>query len=191
MPRQLPNIVITGTPGVGKTTTAEQLASLSTSTSTPLKHISVNSVAKKNNLYSAYDERLQTHVLDEDKVLDELEKLIDDGNDQGGWILDHHICDIFPERWVDLVVVLRCSDTSEFFERMDKRGYVEEKKSENIDAEIFGVIAEEAKEAYPDLVTGGGVVELESVETEQVDENCERILEWVKNWVERRREGDG
>lgn len=185
MPRKRPNILITGTPGVGKTTTASQLASSSTSTAIPLRTLSVNDIAKQHNLYSSYDDRLQTQVIDEDALLDEVEKQIGDGNDEGGWIIDYHVSDIFPERWVDLVVVLRCSDTRVFYERMEKRGYGEEKSQENIDAEIFGVIAEEAREGYSSLGEGG-VVELESVDIDQVDENCERILEWVKNWVEDR-----
>ena len=29
----------------------------------------------------------------------------------GGIVLDWHTCDIFPERWIDLVIVLRCDHT--------------------------------------------------------------------------------
>lgn len=39
---------------------------------------------------------------------------------KGGVILDYHTCDIFPERWVDLVVVLRC-DHSVLWERLEAR----------------------------------------------------------------------
>ncbi len=28
---------------------------------------------------------------------------------QGGYIIDWHACDLFPESWIDLVVVLRAS----------------------------------------------------------------------------------
>jgi adenylate kinase len=38
----------------------------------------------------------------------------------GGKILDWHTCDIFPERWIDLVVVLRC-DHSLLWTRLEKR----------------------------------------------------------------------
>lgn len=50
------------------------------------------------------------------KVLDELEPLVADG----GVVLDWHTCDIFPERWIDLVVVLRC-DHSQLWNRLEKR----------------------------------------------------------------------
>jgi hypothetical protein len=49
-------------------------------------------------------------------VIDELEPLVV----EGGVVLDWHTCGIFPERWVDLVVVLRC-DHSVLWERLEKR----------------------------------------------------------------------
>lgn len=193
MPRQFPNIILTGTPGVGKTTTAQALIALSktdsSSTTIPLTHLSINTIAKQNDLYESYDAELQTHVIDEDKLLDHIETVISDGEGKGGYVIDWHVCDIFPERWVDLVVVLRCEDTNVFYERLttgtkgesgEERAYGGEKLQENIDAEIFGVIAEEAKEGWPGE---GRVVELESVQAEQIEENAERIWEWCKQWV--------
>jgi len=41
--------------------------------------------------------------LDEDMVCDELEEQMT----SGGNVLDFHSCDFFPERWFDLVVILR------------------------------------------------------------------------------------
>lgn len=193
MPRRYPNIILTGTPGVGKTTTAQALIALSKSETSPdsiqLTHLSINTIAKQNDLYESYDSELQTHVVDEDKLLDHIEAVISDGEGKGGYIIDWHVCDIFPERWVDLVVVLRCQDTQVFYERLtagtkgesgEERAYSGSKLQENIDAEIFGVIAEEAKEGWPGE---GRVVELESVEAEQIEENADRIWEWCKQWV--------
>ena len=43
------------------------------------------------------------------------------GSTEGGKILDTHMCvDYFPERWFDLVVVLR-SSTNVLFDRLQKR----------------------------------------------------------------------
>jgi len=50
------------------------------------------------------------------QLLDELEPMVA----QGGIILDWHTCDIYPERWPDLVVVLRCDHTL-LWERLEKR----------------------------------------------------------------------
>lgn len=61
--RTLPNIIITGTPGTGKTTHAEQLA-----TATGLRHVSVNQVAKERDCHDGYDEEVGSWIVDEDKV---------------------------------------------------------------------------------------------------------------------------
>ena len=63
MARQNPNIVITGTPGVGKTTHAEQLAQ-----ATGLKHLSVNAIVKDEGLHEGKDEETGSWIVDEDKV---------------------------------------------------------------------------------------------------------------------------
>lgn len=58
-----PNIVVTGTPGVGKTTMCEQLAQ-----STGLKHLSINDVVKDKACHEGWDDELKTWIVDEDKV---------------------------------------------------------------------------------------------------------------------------
>lgn len=50
------------------------------------------------------------------KLLDDLEEIVKDG----GKVVDFHTCDIFPERWFDLVLVLR-TDTANLYDRMVKR----------------------------------------------------------------------
>lgn len=61
--RTSPNVIITGTPGVGKTVHCEQLAQ-----EIGLKHLSVNQVAKDRDCYETYDEERKSWVVDEDKV---------------------------------------------------------------------------------------------------------------------------
>ncbi len=74
MQRSSPNILITGTPGCGKSTLASEL-----STATGLNLLSVNNIAKENNLFDSYDEENECHVLDEDRVVDELESKMHEG----------------------------------------------------------------------------------------------------------------
>lgn len=38
----------------------------------------------------------------------------------GGVVLDYHVCSFFPERWFDLVIVLRC-DTHILYDRLVAR----------------------------------------------------------------------
>lgn len=61
--RTSPNIIVTGTPGVGKTTHCEQLAA-----STGLTHLEVNKVVKERQCEDGYDEDLKSMIVDEDKV---------------------------------------------------------------------------------------------------------------------------
>jgi MoxR-like ATPase len=61
--RTQPNIIITGTPGVGKTTHCEMLAQ-----NTGLKHLSINDVVKERGCHDGYDEEFKSWIVDEDKV---------------------------------------------------------------------------------------------------------------------------
>ncbi|KAI0936202.1 hypothetical protein AcV5_004399 [Taiwanofungus camphoratus] len=169
-PRQAPVIVITGTPGTGKTTHAQLLVDESP---VPLQHINVGEWVKQKGLYEAYDDDWQSYTVDEDKLLDELEPLAS----AGGVILDWHTSDIFPERWADLVVVLRCNHT-QLWERLEKRGYPLKKIQENNEAEIMEVVLDEARSSYaPEIV-----VELRSEGTEDLESNVARIVQWIEAW---------
>ena len=63
MSRSRPNIIITGTPGVGKTTHCEQLAE-----SLGLRHLGINQVVKDRECHEGWDEEFQSWIVDEDKV---------------------------------------------------------------------------------------------------------------------------
>ena len=67
------------------------------------KHLNVGDLAKTQNFFDGYDEEFECPVLDEDKVLDEME----DELAEGGVVVDYHGCDFFPERW-DLVGFCLC-----------------------------------------------------------------------------------
>lgn len=61
--RQSPNIVVTGTPGVGKTTHCETLAAR-----IGLRHVSVNQVVKDKECHEGWSDEYQSWIVDEDKV---------------------------------------------------------------------------------------------------------------------------
>ncbi|VEU23654.1 DEKNAAC104872 [Brettanomyces naardenensis] len=167
--RELPNIIIAGTPGCGKTSHAELLAQQCPE----LKHINVSEFAKKNDCIEGWDSERDTSIVDEDKLLDLLEPMAD----KGGLILDWHCCDIFPERWIDLVVVLRCDNTV-LYDRLEKRGYKESKVRENVECEIMEVLLSDARESYDPQI----VIELRSENVDTLDQNVERICQWIDMW---------
>jgi adenylate kinase len=61
--RSKPNILVTGTPGTGKTTTCALLAE-----ATGLKHVNVGDLVKSESLHSGWDDEYECFVIDEDKV---------------------------------------------------------------------------------------------------------------------------
>ncbi|KAF1346751.1 AAA domain-containing protein [Delphinella strobiligena] len=166
--RTSPNIIVTGTPGVGKTTHCEQLAA-----STGLTHLEVNKVVKERQCEDGYDEDLKSVIVDEDKLLDAIEPDLE----AGGQILDWHACDLFPPSLIDLVVVVRCNSTL-LYDRLQARGYDGAKLDENMDAEIMEVLLQEARDSYDEQI----VVELQSDDADQIEENVERLEAWVKQW---------
>ena len=86
-------------------------------------------------------------VVDEDRLLD----CIENDLEEGGQIIDWHGCDMFPEKMIDLVCVLRC-DNKILYDRLKARGYGEEKLQENLDVEIMEVLVQEARDSYAEEV---------------------------------------
>ena len=98
----------------------------------------------------------------------------------GGYIIDSHMCEIFPESWIDLVVVLRC-ETSQLYDRLMKRNYSKAKVDENIDAEIMQTLLEEAMTTYkPELV-----MELNSRDISDIDKNIVAVSDRLRIWNNR------
>jgi len=178
--RTSPNIIITGTPGVGKTTTCHELAQR-----TGLHHLEINEVVKKHNIGESSTDPSDPHtkIVDEDRLLD----CIENDLEEGGQIIDWHACDLFPPSMIDLVCVVRC-ENGKLYDRLKARGYGEKKMEENMDCEIMEVLLQEARDAYDEEM----VVELKSESTEDVDSNVERIEQWIKSWKkDQGKEGGG
>ncbi|KAI4208078.1 MAG: hypothetical protein LQ346_000242 [Caloplaca aetnensis] len=181
MSRTKPNIVVTGTPGVGKTSLCESLVG-----DTGLQHLSINRIAKERECHDGWDEEMDSWIIDEDKTEttrfavaeQQLLDAIEDETKPGGCLIDWHACDLFPESWVDLVVVLR-SDSSILYDRLKARDYSEKKLQENMDAEIMEVLLTEAREAFEEEM----VVELWSNGVEDMEGNVARIEAWIESWM--------
>ena len=166
---KLPNILVTGTPGTGKTTTASLISS-----ALNLRHIDLSTLIKEQNLHSGYDKEYDSYIIDEDKVVDYLDPILS----EGGVCLDHHGSDFFPIRWFQLVVVLNCK-TELLWDRLLDRGYREEKISENVQCEIMRVCYEEAVEGWGEE----GCLEMRSESCEDMEKNVERVEKWFEEYT--------
>ena len=189
--RRLPNILICGTPGSGKSSLCEAvLARLAASaaasadpespaSSTPhLRHFVLGELAKARGFHAGRDAGFDTLLLDEaseDLLLDELEPAAA----AGGLLLEHHSCALFPERWFDLVLVLRV-DNTELFDRLARRGYSARTVEENVECEIMRVVADEALESFP---REGVVHELRSEGLRDLEDNAARVEQWLAAWA--------
>jgi adenylate kinase len=173
--RTLPNILITGTPGTGKTCLSESLLNEFQSKSLSYEIINVSEVAKSNGFVEREkDVQRDTFVLDEDRLLDWMEEKL--GSDRNkGFIVEYHSSELFPERWFDLVIVLR-TDTKTLYQRLSKRGYHENKVRENVECEIYNICEEEARESYQHDI----VKVYDSNTIEDIEHISEQILNMVK-----------
>lgn len=71
---------------------------------------------------------------------------------EGGNVAEYHSSEFFPERFFQVVFVVRC-DTNILFKRLEERGYNAKKIQNNVEYEIFQVGLDEAKSSYrPDIV---------------------------------------
>lgn len=141
-----------------------------------MRYINVGDIIKEKGFHAGKDMEFDSLILDqasEDKLLDDLEPIMA----TGGSIVEYHSVDFFPERWFDLVLVLRTNNTV-LFDRLTARGYSSKKIEENVSAEIFGVVAEEARESYDENI----VHELTSDSLADVEASLGRVTAWLAAW---------
>lgn len=124
-------ILITGTPAVGKTTTAKALTA-----KIDAEYINLTDYAKTNGLTLGEDKERQTTIIDEDAVSKRLSETIKTSSNQNIVIDGHYAAAVTPTELVTHVFVLRRNPV-ELKEQMQKIGFPEPKINENISAEIL------------------------------------------------------
>jgi len=169
--RSVPNILVAGTPGTGKSTLCQQITELHPE----FDWVDVGQIAKDEKLFEGYDSTYGCHVLNEEKLLDEIE----DQMEEGGKVVDYHGCDFFPQRWFDIVFVLR-TDNTVLYDRLVARGYSGKKLQDNVQCEIFQTILDEANDSYPPQI----VFELPSNTPDDMESNIEKISQWIAQYKE-------
>lgn len=199
--RRLPNILITGTPGCGKTTTCEMVCN-----ATGLAHMNVGDIVKTFNCHQGRDATFDCLLLDDEKVRErfpfqttasdrvssQLLSVITPQLQKGGNVCDFHTPYVFPEELIDIVLVLR-TDNTILYNRLEQRRYAQNKISENIEAEIMQVrstllrsvsvvahahaqvVLDESRESFDPAI----VHELRSDTVDDLEANVTRIVSWL------------
>jgi adenylate kinase len=158
-------ILITGTPAVGKTTTAKALAA-----KLQAEYINLTDFAKTHNLTLGKDKERCTVVIDEEKMQQKLGEIIDASQNSNIIIDGHYAAAVTPKDHVANVFVLR-RNPKELKTFMEKRGYSGSKMWENLQAEIIDVCLGEAVEVF-----AGRVCELD-VTGKTVEEIVKDIMD--------------
>ena len=134
-------ILLTGVPGVGKTTIAALL-------SERLKgvHVNLSELALAEGLVTGYDSIRETSIVDLERMTTRLMEIIQEGEDP--LVIEGHFSQdvVSPER-VSNVFVLRRAPWR-LKDELESRGYNPEKVKENVEAELLDVCLVEAIEAY-------------------------------------------
>lgn len=135
-------IIITGTPGTGKTSLALEIAK------NGYEYVDANKVIEQNNLVESFDKKRDTNVVDEKKLSDAFVKLI---KSKKNLIIDSHMSHCIPAKYVNVCIVTKCN-LKVLKKRLENKGYSKEKVRENLDAEILDVCLTEAEEAEHKLL---------------------------------------
>ena len=176
-------IIITGTPGVGKTTISQALAKRLNGT-----HINVSTLVQQEHLIEGRDEQRDTVIVDSLRLSNRLQQII--ARQSETIILDtHYTSDSFTQLDITLVVVIRL-DPDELKKRLQARKYNEKKIFENVAAEILDVclldvIQHFEKHLVTEInATNRDIEEIIDVILKTLEGHIEVRIGWV-NWLEK------
>jgi len=133
-------IVVAGVPGTGKTSVSRELALL-----TGFTTIELGEYALEKGFILGFDDERKTYVIDEERLAMEIARHA--GMQDKPIIVSTHYPEILQPEVVDKVFVLRTHPLVLEKRLMDK-GWDRRKISENIMAEILGVVAYNAVTAF-------------------------------------------
>jgi len=134
-------IVVTGTPGVGKTRFSRLLAK-----KLGAVHVDLGVLATRKKLIIGFDKVRQTYIVDTEKMARALKEAL--LHSHGNVILDGHFAtDVVPSELLDTAFVLRCHP-EKLKRRLIRRKIPKRKIAENVRAEILDVCLWDAVNSY-------------------------------------------
>jgi len=175
-------ILITGTPCVGKTSTARLLEA-----KLHAFYINLTDLALRDHLTSGKDEIRDTIIVNESKMRRRIRELVEKTKDENVVIDGHYAVNVVPQDLVTIVFVLR-RDPVELRELMRRRGFSEPKMMENLASEILDVCLVDSIVAVGDTrtceldVTGKSVEEIVDamLEVMTVPSKCRvGVVDWL------------
>lgn len=157
-------IVITGTPGVGKTVVAETLAMRLNALC-----ISLGNLVKDENLILGVDEERETLIADLKTLSKRVTSIINEAS-KDMIIEGHYATEVIPRSLVSYVFVLR-RDPDDLIISLKERGYKEKKVMENAASEVLDVCLINALREY-----GAGIVDEIDVTHLNIEEVVDEVL---------------
>ncbi len=164
-------IIISGTPGTGKTTIAIMLEQKG------FPVVYVNELIKENQLYTEIDEERDCVIVDDEKLLGTLNDLVKQNEHIHPLILEGHLAEVDQDLLLHCFVC-RCS-IRELRTRLEERSYSAGKIEENVQAEIM-------EEILNDMLFLFGEKYVSIIDTDGTKEK--NVLEIVKIIEEKKEE---
>ena len=163
-------ILITGTPCVGKTSTAHLLVSKLNAF-----YINLTDLAMNEGLTIGKDKERNSTIVDEEKMQKRINQLIKKTDKKDIIIDGHYAVNVVPPNLVTIAFVLR-RDPTELRKLMELRGFSGKKLSENLASEILDVCLVDAV----NLVGQRKVCELNAT-GKSAEETTREILSLLEN----------
>lgn len=131
-------IVISGTPGTGKTALSKKLSLLFKK-----DLVNITDFCKKEGLFTDWDHNANTYDVDIQEMSSKLLILAEKAHDI--MIIDGHMAHFLPKSTVKTCIICT-TDIKILKKRLMQRNYSEKKIKENIDSEIFEICRIESEE---------------------------------------------
>ena len=131
-------ILITGTPGVGKSILASKL-----SKKLDCQQVDISTLVRTKELYTRVDKKRRTLVADERRLTSAVSKIIHENKNRCLVISTHFLGGYLPTRQVKYCFVLRLHP-EKLRKRLASRRWSPSKIRENVEAELIGVCQFEA-----------------------------------------------